>query len=117
MADDKNTAVSPDDDHDEEGVYKPPPEKSLKEIIAADQEDESLKKYKEALLGDATKEAFIVGKYLSHHFFYLFTHLIIFIFLSEPNNPNRVIVKNLALMVEGRPDVTLDLTGNYHLNY
>lgn len=48
--------------HDEEDVnYKPPPEKSLKEIVEADQNDASLQKYKEALLGQAIKEPVIVG--------------------------------------------------------
>ncbi|GBM15865.1 hypothetical protein AVEN_260139-1 [Araneus ventricosus] len=47
--------------HDEEDVnYKPPPEKSLKEIVEADQNDASLQKYKEALLGQALKEPIIV---------------------------------------------------------
>lgn len=67
--------------------YRPPPEKSLNEIINADKEDESLQKYKQTLLGMATKDEVVV----------------------EPNNPNRVIVKSLALLVEGRPDVVLDL--------
>lgn len=75
---------------DDEDVnnYKPPPEKSLNEIINADKEDESLKKYKEALLGNATKDEVIV----------------------DQTNPNRVIVKSLGLMVDGRPDVVLDLS-------
>lgn len=89
MADDANNKNV--DVHDEEDAnYKPPPEVTLQEIISKDQEDESLKKYKEALLGQATKAAVIV----------------------EPSNPNRVIVKSLALIVEGRDDVLLDLTGN-----
>jgi len=89
MADDENNKNV--DVHDEEDAnYKPPPEVTLQEIISKDQEDESLKKYKEALLGQATKAAVIV----------------------EPSNPNRVIVKSLALIVEGRDDVLLDLTGN-----
>ncbi|XP_042913081.1 rho GDP-dissociation inhibitor 2 [Parasteatoda tepidariorum] len=79
------------DIHDEEDTnYRPPPEKSLKEIVEADQNDASLQKYKEALLGQALKEAVVV----------------------EPNNPSRVLVKKLALVVEGRPDVVLDLTGD-----
>jgi len=75
---------------DEEDVnnYKPPPEKSLNEIINADKEDESLQKYKQTLLGAATKDVVIV----------------------EPTNPNRVIVKALALLVDGRPDMVLDLS-------
>ena len=78
---------------DEEDVnnYKPPPEKSLDEIINADKEDESLQKYKQTLLGAATKDVVIV----------------------EANNPNRVIVKNLALLVEGRPDMVLDLSPGF----
>lgn len=43
--------------------YQPPPQKSIEEIIAADQEDESLRKYKEALLGAAQTEKIIVGEY------------------------------------------------------
>jgi len=77
--------------HDEDVVtspYKPPPEKSLQDIVMADAEDESLKKYKEALLGHATSNEVIV----------------------DPTNPNRVIVKSLALVVDGRADVVLDLS-------
>lgn len=43
--------------------YKPPPEKTIEEILAADQEDESLRKYKEALLGQAQAGTIIVGEY------------------------------------------------------
>lgn len=42
--------------------YQPPPQKSIEEIVAADQEDESLRKYKEALLGAAQSEKIIVGE-------------------------------------------------------
>ncbi|XP_013788870.1 rho GDP-dissociation inhibitor 2-like isoform X2 [Limulus polyphemus] len=92
MADDKEeqqTEIT-EDEHEEELNYKPPPEKSLREIVEADQEDESLRKYKEALLGEATKEVVIL----------------------EPDNPKRVLVKKLLLIVDGRPDLTLDLSGN-----
>lgn len=41
--------------------YQPPPQKTIEEIMAADQEDESLRKYKEALLGTAQLEKIIVG--------------------------------------------------------
>ncbi|XP_054160268.1 rho GDP-dissociation inhibitor 2-like [Oppia nitens] len=81
------------DTHEEEEdlSYKPPPEKTLNEIINADKEDESLQKYKQTLLGAATQDLVII----------------------EADNPNRVIVKQLALLVEGRPDMVLDLsTGN-----
>lgn len=62
--------VTPEEHLDEvENSYKPPPEKSIDEILAADQDDESLKKYKEALLGQAQAGAVIVGndKIMSRH--------------------------------------------------
>ncbi|XP_037806286.1 rho GDP-dissociation inhibitor 1 [Lucilia sericata] len=81
-------------EHHEEDVhdanYQPPPEKTIEEIMAADQEDESLRRYKETLLGEAQAEKIIV----------------------EPNDPRKVIVKKLALVVEGRDDMELDLTGD-----
>ncbi|KAH8267806.1 rho GDP-dissociation inhibitor 1 [Drosophila bipectinata] len=81
-------------DHHDEDVhdtnYQAPPEKTIEEIMAADQEDESLRRYKEALLGAAQTEKIIV----------------------DPNDPRKVIVKKLALVVEGRPDMELDLTGD-----
>lgn len=43
--------------------YKPPPEKSLDELINADKEDESLQKYKEKLLGEATSGKIIIGTF------------------------------------------------------
>lgn len=46
-----------------ESKYMPPPEKSLDDILAADQEDESLRKYKEALLGDSKAGAVVVGRF------------------------------------------------------
>nr|CAD7588228.1 unnamed protein product [Timema genevievae] len=70
--------------------YKPPPEKTIDEILEADKEDESLRKYKEKLLGEAKTGNIIV----------------------EPDDPRKVIVKKLALCVPGRPDVELDLTGD-----
>ena len=45
---------------------------------------------------------------------FIYWMLCLFKFLSlEPDNPNRVLVKRLALVVEGRSDVILDLTGIY----
>ncbi|XP_013782019.1 rho GDP-dissociation inhibitor 1-like [Limulus polyphemus] len=71
-------------------TYRPPAERSLQEIVEADQEDKSLRKYKENLLGTAAKEVVVV----------------------DSANPNRVLVKALALVVDGRPDLNLDLSGN-----
>ncbi|XP_074597180.1 rho GDP-dissociation inhibitor [Brevipalpus obovatus] len=70
--------------------YRAPPEKSISEILEADKDDESLRRYKEALLADALSQVPIV----------------------DPNNPNRVVVKGLALITEDRPDLYLDLTGD-----
>ena len=42
--------------------YKPPAPKSLDDIINADTEDESLRKYKEALLGKVGEEKVVVGR-------------------------------------------------------
>ena len=69
--------------------YKAPPEKTLQEIVNADKEDESLTKYKEALLGQVSASAPVV----------------------DPNDQRRVLVRALALVVEGRDDVILDLSG------
>ncbi|XP_061401786.1 rho GDP-dissociation inhibitor 1 [Musca vetustissima] len=77
-----------DDVHDSN--YQPPPEKTIEEIMAADQEDESLRRYKEQLLGEAQAEKIIV----------------------DPNDERKVLVKKLALVSEGRPDMELDLTGD-----
>jgi Rho GDP-dissociation inhibitor len=83
-------------DHGEEDVpdetpgYQPPAPKSVEEILRSDAEDESLRKYKESLLGTSNP----VG-------------LEVF-----PNDPRRVIVTKLGLIVDGRTDVELDLTGD-----
>ncbi|XP_076339484.1 rho GDP-dissociation inhibitor 1-like isoform X4 [Tachypleus tridentatus] len=55
----ENTAMITEDE--EEINYRPPAERTLQEIIEADHEDNSLKKYKETLLGQATKEIVVVG--------------------------------------------------------
>lgn len=57
-----NAPIVDDEEHELDARYKPPPEKTIEEIIAADQEDESLRKYKEALLGEAKEGKIIVGK-------------------------------------------------------
>ncbi|CAH1645743.1 unnamed protein product [Spodoptera littoralis] len=92
MSGEPEVTRTPEEEEEEEikSSYKPPPEKTIDEILAADQEDESLRKYKEALLGEAQAGAVIV----------------------DPNDPRRVIVKKLALCVTGRDDVELDLSGD-----
>lgn len=76
------------DDEEITPGYKPPAEKTLSEIVSADQDDESLQKYKESLLGSAIANEVIV----------------------DDSNPNRVIVKSLSLLVDGRPDMIIDLS-------
>lgn len=79
-------------ENSEQELYRPPPEKSLNEILNADKNDESLQLYKEKLLGNAAKDVIII----------------------DETNPNRVIVKRLALVVDGREDMLIDLgNGNY----
>lgn len=85
-------ADAPEDHHDEHEDtpgYKPPAEKKLEDIVNQDTEDESLQKYKETLLG-----AGAVGA------------------INFPDDPRRVIVTKLAVLVEGHGDLELDLTGN-----
>lgn len=66
MSSEKEVEVVDSHDHGDEDEhdsnYQPPPQKTIEEIMAADQEDESLRRYKEALLGDAQAGAVIVGK-------------------------------------------------------
>lgn len=90
MADDKELNAPVDEEDEDSPNYKPPAAKTLKDIVEADKEDTSLQKYKETLLGSATTERIII----------------------EPDNPSCVLVKKLVLVVEGRPDVVLDLTGD-----
>lgn len=60
-ADKEQIEVEKDHEEEVETNYQPPPQKSIEEILATDQEDESLRKYKEALLGAAQSEKIIVG--------------------------------------------------------
>ncbi|XP_025112526.1 rho GDP-dissociation inhibitor 1-like [Pomacea canaliculata] len=77
-----------DEEQDDNPNYKPPAQKSLAEILQQDAEDESLRKYKEALLGKAGGEPIVV----------------------DPNYPGKVKVMKLIILVEGRDDLQLDLT-------
>jgi len=51
------------DDDEIDSNYKPPPEKTIEELLNADKEDASLQKYKEKLLGVANSEKIIYGSY------------------------------------------------------
>ncbi|KAL7731859.1 hypothetical protein ACLKA6_017438 [Drosophila palustris] len=61
MAETETKHAEPHHDEDvHDSNYQAPPEKTIEEIMAADQEDESLRRYKEALLGAAQAEKIIV---------------------------------------------------------
>jgi len=90
MAEEHGEIVPHEDEHEEDTTYKPPPEKSLNEMIQQDQDDESLRKYKEILLGESTAGASIV----------------------DPSSDKRVLVRKLALVVDDREDHILDLSGD-----
>lgn len=85
-------ADAPDEthsDHEDTPGYKPPAEKKLEEIVNQDTEDESLQKYKQALLGEGVNGP-----------------------LPFPDDPRRVIVTKLGVLVDGHGDLELDLTGD-----
>jgi len=90
MAEEHGEIVPCEEEPEEETNYKPPPEKSLTEMIQQDQDDESLRKYKEILLGESTAGAAIV----------------------DASSDKRVLVRKLALVVDDRDDRVLDLTGD-----
>uniref|UniRef100_A0A1I7WX44 RHO protein GDP dissociation inhibitor n=1 Tax=Heterorhabditis bacteriophora TaxID=37862 RepID=A0A1I7WX44_HETBA len=75
------------DDFPVDSLYKPPEKKSVDEILSADQEDESLTKYKATLLGSAPKNAVV-----------------------DEMDERIVILKSISLVVNGRPDVKMELS-------
>ena len=58
MSDEIPPVVDTDDVDDPN--YRPPPQKTIEEIIQADKDDESLRRYKETLLGGAAAGACII---------------------------------------------------------
>lgn len=83
--------IAAENEEDEHSVnYKPPAQKSIQEIQELDKDDESLRKYKEALLGRVAVSA-------------------------DPNVPN-VVVTRLTLVCSTAPGpLELDLTGGRRL--
>ncbi|XP_041363676.1 rho GDP-dissociation inhibitor 1-like [Gigantopelta aegis] len=80
----------PDIDEEDNPNYKPPAKKELGEILKADDDDESLRKYKEALLGaGASGDVIIIDA-----------------------NKKNVIVEKLALCPDDRDEMLLDLSVN-----
>jgi len=68
--------------------YKPPAQKSLKEIQDQDQEDESLVRYKQMLLAGAESGS------------------------ADSSDSRRVVVQKMIFMSDGREDIEKDLTGD-----
>jgi len=82
-------AIAPAESPDaEDEGYVAPPKKPIDDIIAADPEDESLQRYKAALLGSAGSGGIVVF----------------------PDDSRTVIVQKIWLVVEGREDQELDLS-------
>jgi len=69
-------------------AYKAPAQKSVTEILAADAEDESLRRYKEMLLGGGNAVGIVL----------------------DAKNPKNVLVRSLTLVVADRPDEKMDLS-------
>ncbi|CAI2356909.1 unnamed protein product [Caenorhabditis sp. 36 PRJEB53466] len=65
--------------------YKQPPQKTIDELLNADKEDESLKVYKQKLLGQGTV-------------------------IVEANNPLRVIIRSVELLIDGKKTESFDLS-------
>ena len=78
-------------EHDDAN-YQPPPEKTIDDLVKADADDPALQRYKEALLGSAVAGSGAV--------------------IAEPDDPRKVIIKQMALVVPDRDDEVLDLTGD-----
>ena len=86
------------DSDDENGVangYKAPQKMDIGSIVAKDEDDESLMRYKKLLLGNVTD-----GKQLSNQ-------------LINPNDSRVVLPVRITLIFENhKPDVTFDLKGS-----
>jgi Rho GDP-dissociation inhibitor len=77
------------DEQEVDENYKAPPQKTIEELMKLDDDDESLRKYKETLLGAQADNIII-----------------------DASNPKNVIVKRLALVVSERDDMILELDGD-----
>ncbi|TFK05881.1 Rho GDP-dissociation inhibitor 1 [Platysternon megacephalum] len=80
--------IAAENEEDEHSVnYKPPAQKSIQEIQELDKDDESLRKYKEALLGSVSVA-------------------------PDPSTPNVVVTKLTLVCATAPGPLELDLTGN-----
>eukprot|EP00112_Aurelia_sp_Birch-Aquarium-sp1_P023665 Seg7121.1 transcript_id=Seg7121.1/GoldUCD/mRNA.D3Y31 product="Rho GDP-dissociation inhibitor 1" protein_id=Seg7121.1/GoldUCD/D3Y31 len=88
MAEGEDIKPIDNEEPEETPGYQAPAVKSLKEIQEQDQDDESLVRYKEALLAGVDPNA------------------------APKDDPRRVIVQSMTFMSEGRDDIVKDLTGD-----
>lgn len=80
--------IAAENEEDEHSVnYKPPAQKTIEELQAMDQDDESLRKYKEALLGPVPSKV-------------------------DPTAPNVVVTKLTLVCADAPGPLQLDLTGD-----
>lgn len=95
-------------------MYCPPPQKSIEELLATDVEDESLRRYKETLLGEAKTKQIIIGKFaeIDVSLCSIMMNSFLLHSYSDEKDSRKVIVKKLHLLVDGRKDMELDLTGD-----
>jgi len=80
------TAIAAENEEPEPVNYKPPAQKTLKEIQELDKEDESLQKYKKALLGARDSETGVcvcvcVCVYGAVALFYIYIYIYIHIYI------------------------------------
>jgi len=75
-----------DEEPEQAAGYKAPEQKSVSEIQQLDADDESLVRYKQTLLGELPPEA------------------------APKDDPRKVIVEKMIILVEGRDDTVFDLT-------
>lgn len=104
--------------------YKAPAKIDLKTLTEKDADDEALVRYKQQLLAGAADAADAgTFAFLRAHLgvleivlvFMPTTCLVLFFVGADTGGPN-VVVTQLALVVEGRSDVELDLTGRVCLH-
>lgn len=119
MADPAEQAAPIEDDEPEETPgYKAPAQKTLDEIQQLDADDESLVRYKQMLLGGAT-----AGKKVQLTKAAWFTCAFKKLWVSSYNRPffrpggddggANVLVEKMSIVIDGRKDIDLDLTGLY----
>jgi len=88
MADGQDLKPIDNEDPEETPGYKAPAQKSIQEIQNQDQDDESLVKYKQALLAGVDPAA------------------------APKDDPRKVVVQKMIFLSEGREDISFDLTGD-----